>query len=122
MHGMIKSAVSVMFCVRDLDTACAFYEQKLGLKRVYLSTKTGWAEFDLGGIRLALARRAPYGGGNNPVLNVHAANLPRTIATLHERGVEFPEGTTIHSDFFGHWIACRDPDGNVIHLFEPNAS
>ncbi|MBI3777093.1 MAG: VOC family protein [Gammaproteobacteria bacterium] len=119
---MIKQMAAVIFTVRDLDEACEFYTQALGLKLAYRSKKTGWAEFDLGGARLALQQREPYGGGRNPLLSLHVMNLRSTVATLKNRGVRFEDDGLLHDDFFGTWTNCLDGDNNLINLFEPKAT
>jgi len=119
---MIKQMAAVIFSVRDLDQACDFYTHALGLKLVYRSKKTGWAEFDLGGARLALQQREPYGGGRNPLLSLRVLNLRSTVDVLKSRGVRFEEDGILHDDFFGAWTNCQDGDGNVINLFEPKAT
>lgn len=119
---MIKEMAAVIFSVRDLDQACEFYTRALGLKLVYRSKKTGWAEFDLGGARLALQQREPYGGGRNPLLSLRVVNLPGTVETLKSRGVRFEDDGILHDDFFGTWTNCQDGDGNAINLFEPKAT
>lgn len=119
---MITQMSAVIFSVRDLDQACEFYTHALGLKLVYYSKKTGWAEFDLGGARLALQQRDPYGGGRNPLLSLRVVNLRGTVATLKSRGVTFEDNGILHEEFFGTWVNCLDGDGNVINLFEPKAT
>lgn len=119
---MITQMSAVIFSVHDLDQACEFYTHALGLKLVYYSKKTGWAEFDLGGPRLALQQRDPYGGGRNPLLSLRVVNLRGTIATLKSRGVTFEDNGILHEEFFGTWVNCLDGDGNVINLFEPKAT
>lgn len=119
---MITQMSAVIFSVHDLDQACEFYTHALGLKLVYYSKKTGWAEFDLGGARLALQQRDPYGGGRNPLLSLRVVNLRGTVATLKSRGVTFEDNGILHEEFFGTWVNCLDGDGNVINLFEPNAT
>ena len=119
---MIKQMAAVIFTVRDLDLACEFYTQALGLKLAYRSKKTGWAEFDLGGARLALQQREPYGGGRNPLLSLRVVNLRATIEVLKTRGVRFEDNGALHDEFFGTWTNCLDQDVNVINLFEPKAT
>ena len=119
---MIKQMAAVIFTVRDLDLACEFYTQALGLKLAYRSKKTGWAEFDLGGARLALQQREPYGGGRNPLLSLRVVNLPATVEVLKTRGVCFEDEGALHDEFFGTWTNCLDLDRNVINLFEPKAT
>lgn len=116
---MIKQMAAVIFSVRDLDAACNFYETTLGLKLAYRSRKTGWAEFDIGGARLALQQREPFGNGSNPLLSLRVTNLSGTVKTLKSRDVVFADDGKLHEDFYGTWVNCVDPDGNMINLFEP---
>lgn len=118
---MIKQMAAVIFSVRDLDQACEFYTHALGLKLAYHSKKTGWAEFDLDGSRLALQQRDSGGGGSNPLLSLRVVNLRATVDVLKSRGVCFEEDGALHEEFFGSWTNCVDGDGNVINLFEPKA-
>ena len=119
---MITQMSAVIFSVHDLDQACEFYTHALGLKLAYYSKKTGWAEFDLGGARLALQQRDPYGGGRNPLLSLRVVNLRNTVEVLKNRGVCFEDNGALHDEFFGTWTNCLDLDGNVINLFEPKAT
>ena len=119
---MITQMSAVIFSVHDLDQACEFYTHSLGLKLAYYSKKTGWAEFDLGGARLALQQRDPCGGGRNPLLSLHVVNLRSTIEVLKSRGVCFEDNGILHEEFFGTWVNCLDGDSNVINLFEPKAT
>ena len=119
---MIKQMAAVIFSVRDLDQACEFYTHALGLKLTYHSKKTGWAEFDIDGARLALKQREPYGGGRNPLLSLRVVNIRSTVEVLKRRGVSFEDDGILHEEFFGTWTNCLDGDGNVINLIEPKAT
>lgn len=119
---MIKQMAAVIFYVRDLNQACEFYTHALGLRLVYHSKKTGWAEFDLNGARLALQRSETGGGGRNPLLSLRVVNLTNTVKVLRSRGVRFEDDGALHEEFFGSWSNCLDIDGNVINLFEPKAT
>lgn len=119
---MITQMSAVIFYVHDLDQACEFYTHALGLKLAYYSKKTGWAEFDLGGARLALQQRDPCGGGRNPLLSLRVVNLRSAIEVLKSRGVYFEDNGILHEEFFGTWVNCLDGDSNVINLFEPKAT
>ena len=119
---MIKHTAAVIFSVRDLDQACEFYSHALGLKLIYHSKATGWAEFDLSGARLALQQREPYGGGRNPLLSLPVTNLRSTVKMLKNLGVSFEDDGILHEEFFGTWTNCLDGDSNVINLFEPKAT
>lgn len=114
---MIRSIAAIIFRVSDLDAACRFYRDSLGLSLVRKHSASGWAEFDVGGTRLALQQQTPPGGGDNPTLSLWAHNLDGTVQILKSRGVVFIDTEVEHQDF-GRLIRLRDPDGNVITLFE----
>lgn len=114
---MIRSVAAIIFCVSDLDAACGFYRDSLGLALVRKHSASGWAEFDVGGTRLALQQQAPHGGGDNPRLSLWAHNLDSTVEVLRSRGVAFVD-ETIEEQAFGRLIRLRDPDNNLITLFE----
>ena len=73
----------------------------------------------MGGARLAVRKEEPFGNGNNPLLSLRVSNMERTVAELKHRGVEFLDDGEVTTDFYGKLIYFKDPDGNVINLFEP---
>ncbi len=106
--------------VMDLPKAVAFYRDSLGLTLGEHMPEAGWAEFDLGGVRLGI-HADPKGeevGGRRPggasgfyfvVPDVDAA-----ISTLRERGVAIEDEPADKP--YGRDATVRDPDGNVLAL------
>ncbi len=117
---MIRSVANIMLSVSDLDKACAWYQDILGLTLVYKNSKTGYAELDVGGTRVALRNIAPYGHGGNPMLSLYAYRLDNTVQLLKQRDVQFLDDGRIQSEFYGRHIRLQDPDGNILTLFEGN--
>lgn len=117
---MIRSVANIMLSVSDLDRACAWYQDVLGLKLVYKNSKTNYAELDVGGTRIALRTIAPYGQGSNPMLSFYAYRLENTVQLLKQRDVRFLDDGLIQSEFYGRHIRFQDPDGNILTLFESN--
>ena len=109
-----------MLSVRNLDQACAWYQDVLGLNLVYKNSKTGFAEFDIGGTRVALRTTPPFGQGGNPMLSLYVYKLDNTVQLFKERGVQFLDNGVVQQEFFGRLIRMRDPDDNIITLFEAN--
>jgi catechol 2,3-dioxygenase-like lactoylglutathione lyase family enzyme len=105
----------VMLNVDDMDKACAFYANTMGLK---LKFRDGarWAAFDAGGVTLALAAGSER--ASTPVaLNFKVANVEEALARVTADGGR-REGQTVTS---AHEVraAVRDHDGHVINLYSP---
>jgi catechol 2,3-dioxygenase-like lactoylglutathione lyase family enzyme len=117
---MIHGALPTLF-VSDMDLSVAFYTQTLGLA---LAFRAGdhWAQIDAGdGTAIGLHPRsdqAPEPGTVGAIsvgLNVDES-IEGVIATLVERGVEFPQG--VSSDGMLRIAHFADPDGNPLYLCE----
>ena len=117
---MIRSVANIMLSVKDLDAACIWYQDILGLKLAYKNSKTGYAEFDVGGTRVALRTVEPYGNGGNPMLSLYTYRLEQTVEVLKGRGVQFLDHGEVQTEFYGRHLRLQDPDGNIITLFEAN--
>jgi len=115
---MIRNVAAIIFNVSDLDKACDFYINTLNLKLTYKSIKTGWAEFDINGVKLSLNNSKPYGEGNNPLVSLYVENLEQMIDSLKEKGVIFTGTGEIEAEFYGNTINMKDLDGNIINLYE----
>lgn len=115
---MIKNIAAIIYNVSDITRACEYYQYKLGLELTYKNVETGWAEFDINGVRFALKKQEPFGNGNNPVVSLYVENLERIVSELDKKGVRFPDGGNVETTFFGNSINIQDPDGNIINLFE----
>lgn len=117
---MIRSIAAIIFQVSDLDQACDYYKNTIGLKLAYKNSASGWAEFDLDGSRIAFQVAEPHGKGDNPMLALYTYKLENTVEALKQRGVEFLDQGRVKSDFYGQTIRFKDPFGNIISLFESN--
>jgi catechol 2,3-dioxygenase-like lactoylglutathione lyase family enzyme len=107
----------VYYWVNDMDRAVAFYRDVLGLP---LARRDGdeWAEFDAGGVRLALHGavhgHAPPPGGAAVVFEV--ADLDIARATLAARGVSFGHEGDVEG--YARFLTFTDPDGNTLQVIE----
>ena len=113
---MINGIDAVVFKVSDLNRACDFYQNQLGLALAYKDEDSQWAEIDLGAIHLGLHQAEPFGGGRNPFVSLSVDDLDDTVAALKQRGVEFVGEIVVQP--FGRQITVRDPDGNQFELTE----
>jgi catechol 2,3-dioxygenase-like lactoylglutathione lyase family enzyme len=103
--------------VRDIDAACAWYGQVLGLKHLYTFGKLAF--FDLGGTRLYLSAES---GEAQPesTLYLRVDDIAAAYEELSARGVEFkgaPHMVYRHPDGTEEWMAFfKDPDGRFLAL------
>jgi predicted enzyme related to lactoylglutathione lyase len=107
--------------VTDMDRAVEFYQQILGLKLLF--KREDWSEFDIDDQRLALRKvnTLPPAVDNPavPGLSFLAQPIEQAITTLSQKGVPIAEELKVYP--YGKLASFRDPDGNVIGLYEPPA-
>ncbi len=103
--------------VRDIDEACAWYGQVLGLKHLYTFGKLAF--FDLGGTRLYLSAESGAAGPES-MLYLRVDDIGAAYAELSARGVEFkgaPHLIHRHADGTEEWMAFfKDPEGRFLAL------
>jgi len=102
--------------VKDLDTAVAFYRDKLGVKHLF--TAPGMAFFDLGDIRLMLGQASPESPAST-FLYYKVADIHGAFATLKARGVPVVEEPELahRTPQMELWLAqFKDMDGNPVVL------
>ena len=103
--------------VRDIDEACAWYGNVLGLKHLYTFGKLAF--FDLGGTRLYLSAEGD-GAGPESILYLRVDDIGAAYSELSARGVEFkgaPHLIHRHADGTEEWMAFfKDPEGRLLAL------
>ena len=103
--------------VRDIDEACAWYGQVLGLKHLYTFGKLAF--FDLGGTRLYLSAEGAEAGPES-ILYLRVDDIRAAYNELTARGVEFkgaPHMIFRHADGVEEWMAFfKDPEGRMLAL------
>lgn len=121
--------VSVRYIVDDVDTAVAFYEERLGFE-VEARPGPGFAIASRGPLRLLLSTpsgpggaaqampdgRVPEPGGWNRI-QLEVDDLVALVEELREAGASFRND--IVTGRGGKQILLDDPSGNPIELFEP---
>ena len=119
-----KADATPMIAVKDLDRARKFYEETLGLKQVDdfgegFMLKSGDTTFNV--------YRSEFAGTNKATaLNFDVDDIDAEVRELKDKGVMFEhyelEGLTAKGDVYvGEGMKTawfKDPDGNILSLFE----
>ena len=127
----VRSAHTRLF-VSDIATCAEFYRDILKFKPVTIQIEKGYAEFEIANMRLSLFRQQemaeilrtsekPYVADCQDkfglIFSVH--NLDDIYHELRRAHIEFAEPPTQNTEFALKVAYCRDPEGNLIGLFEP---
>ncbi len=117
--------------VSDIATCAEFYRDVLKFKPVTIQIEKGYAEFEVANMRLSLFRQQemseilrtsekPYITDCQDkfglIFSVH--NLDDIYHELRHAQIEFAEPPTQNTEFALKVAYCRDPEGNLIGLFE----
>jgi predicted enzyme related to lactoylglutathione lyase len=101
----------------NLDAACDFYGQTLGLRRSVYLPERNFAEFETGNLTLSLIDAEAMGLEHHPhrhQIALHVDDVHEARKALEQRGVSFTDETldtgVCHMAFFS------DPDGNALML------
>lgn len=102
--------------VRDMARAVAFYRDVLGLTMRFESPY--WAEFEVSGFTLGLQYigETEAVGNWGATIDFEVAEMVPAIERLKEHGATFV--ATVLDQPFGKLAKFRDPDGNLLGLFE----
>jgi catechol 2,3-dioxygenase-like lactoylglutathione lyase family enzyme len=101
----------VWYRVRDLDTARAFYREKLGFEETYVDWEDRWARLERAGMEIALAEGEPEDGG---VAHVDVEDVKAEAERLRAEGVKVGTVLELHGQM--RLLDVFDPDGNRIQL------
>lgn len=114
----MKRVDNAHYWTKDMDGTVAFYRDVLGLDlRVQMGED--WAEFDVAGTTVALhgtrEGHAPPQDGATVVFEVE--DLESEMNRLRGRRVDF-EGEVSEVPGYGRFVSFRDPEGNLLQIFE----
>lgn len=126
---MSESPVNVRYMVGDVQAAVDWYVGHLGFA-VQLNAAPAFASVERGPLRLLLSGRASSAGRPMPDGELPApggwnrfqlvvADLAAEVERLRARGVTFRNDIVTGPG--GSQILARDPDGNLVELFQPAA-
>lgn len=114
---------AVRIFVDDWESACQFYEQKLGLTMEFKNDEFGWAELDIGGgTKFGLERVDQDAPEEDKVLigrfvgvSLRVDDVQTTYQNLLQKGVEFTREPEVQ-EWGGVLVDLIDPCGNIITL------
>lgn len=115
---------------KDVATARRFYEDVLGLQ--VQDENMGGVTYQLGSGTLFLYETEFAGMAKHTLCNLESDHVDDDIADLREKGVRFETyddlefvsfdangvATMGEGDMQGHGVWFKDPDGNILALFE----
>ena len=104
----------ISYPVSNLDKAVEFYQKVLGKEPLF--HREDWAEFELGGQKLALQKSSSPGGIGATVYFLAQA-IEGFVFRLKELDAVLDGSIEIHS--YGKLARFRDLDGNILGLYEP---
>jgi methylmalonyl-CoA/ethylmalonyl-CoA epimerase len=103
----------------DVERACAFYQDTLGLKLLF-KAGPGLAFFDCGGVRLMLTRpEKPEFDHPGSILYFSVPDIQAAHAAMKDKGVRFEDEPHVIARMPDHdlWMVFfRDPEGNLMGL------
>ncbi len=119
----------ISYPVTNLDKAVKFYQKALGEKPLF--RRDDWAEFKLGGQRLALQKvpppSLPHRAASPPppssrrrdgaIVYFLARPIEGFVLRLKELDAALVGNIEIYS--YGKLARFQDPDGNILGLYEP---
>ena len=115
---MLQKVAYIWYPVTDMDRAIEFYHELLGFKLRF--KREDWSELEIDGQRLALRKVSSLPDRDGPAVPgvaFLAQPIEQVIATLSQKGVSFVEELKVYP--YGKLATFRDPDGNLLGLYEP---
>jgi methylmalonyl-CoA/ethylmalonyl-CoA epimerase len=108
----------IALAVQDVDRAEVFYQQTLGLRRLYRFGDLAF--FDCAGVRLLLEKaHGPEAFNHGSPIYFSCPDIALTVRDLQQRGVVFDNPPHLVAAMEDHdlWMAFfRDPDGHTLAL------
>jgi catechol 2,3-dioxygenase-like lactoylglutathione lyase family enzyme len=104
--------MDIWYRVKDLDSARAFYKEKLGFKEAYVDEADRWARVVRGSVKVALAEGEPDEG--DMIATIDVADVKAEAERLRREGVDV--GVVLEIPGTIRLLDVFDPDGNRIQL------
>jgi predicted enzyme related to lactoylglutathione lyase len=108
----------ISYPVSNLDRAVKFYQKALGKKPLF--HRKDWAEFDLDGQRLALQKISHPSKTELVGAVVYFLARPIEGFVFRLKEMDTPMIGSIEIYSYGKLARFKDPDGNILGLYEPS--
>ena len=119
MDLKLGKIAQIAHSVSDVDAAEAFYEQALGLKKLF-RPGPDMVFFDCGGVRLYLSKaHQPEDIAKAGLIYLLCEDIAVAVAELKQRGVQFVDQPHRIAEMPTHdlWMTFfKDPDGHLLAL------
>lgn len=115
---MLKKIAFSSYPVLKMDRAVEFYQNVLGFQLLF--QREDWAEFNIDGQRLALQKVqaiAPPNLAGGAIISFQTNSIETDIKALKFQNVTFIG--EIQDYPYGKLAYLKDPDGNILGLYEP---
>ena len=116
---MLDKISFISYPVSNLNRSIVFYRDLLGLK--LLLSNTEWAEFHIGGQRIAIHKEIinkTTKTQSRPIVFFEAKPIETKVQRLESKGINFKGEIEAHP--YGKLTLFIDPDENLLGLYEPS--
>jgi catechol 2,3-dioxygenase-like lactoylglutathione lyase family enzyme len=100
----------------DFQASVDFYERLLGTPPEFVDDEHGWAQFDVGNAKLAVARRGSHPAANDRGATVSLKTDSADAWSEGARGRGLSVGAVDRSAH-EHYVRIQDPDGNSVVVY-----
>ena len=112
----VKKLQNAYYVTGDMDRAVTFYREALGLGLKF-QDGARWAQFDAGGVNFSLSSpEEAAAGARGAVVIFEVDDLDAARARLAEHGADVLDARDMGAH--GRSLTFRDPDGNLVQLFQ----
>ncbi|MDB5328751.1 MAG: hypothetical protein JWM57_4320 [Phycisphaerales bacterium] len=121
MADLVYQLTLLKIPVSDITRSAAFYAETLKWEPQFVADEYGWAQFDAGGLPVALYKPGMGGGDGKPGgstgfhLAVPADAFSALAADLLSKGV-LVDNRVQQGDDGTTYVQLCDPDGNVLNI------
>lgn len=114
----VKGIRNTYYVVKDMERTVAFYRDLVGLT-LRFQDGARWAQFDVGGATLAFgnAEEGAVPPGDGAMVTLEVDDLDAMARALGDRRVEVVRQIRDMGPH-GRTMAIRDPEGNVVQLYQ----